>query len=406
MPMPVGGAFAMRIGTSTPYRSTSLTSLDREDLAFKETRLHFSKNLTCILALHSKQIPVYPEKLDGFVLLETREKVAHGGIFILVSGMTIPRRRRMKARRASEVITHLKFAVELSSQVIEENTRKLYHVELGFPEKSNGFPPPTITPDGKLTYKAQVFIYSKEEQGRHALIAETLLEYKGNFSLPMEDKPLRISQQMPFKRPYFGFFGTRKTVNWEFSTDTSSYFPGDDICFCLHLRSEFEIEVECRLELLQKVWYVLPPTRDRTWKDVKLKVNPVTSISTRVHLSDDNKNRAVWKDRLTIPQDQVCTFEIDFNNSVNYVLRITVQGMDVSSSQECKILVGNNREPKSEQDMEPVEPVMLGPCRSRAVSLASLWSTGSEMTVYGLPSPPPYSQLSSRRPTLETRKHY
>lgn len=404
MSIPVAGAHLVR--TNARYRSPSLTSLDREYLAFEQMRKHIRKNLTCVLALKTTQVPVFPEKLDGFILLETWERVSYGGIFVLVSGIEISEDQRGKLRGGHENLTHLKFVVDRGSRSIAENSRKLYHLQLGFPERPSRFPPPMIASEGKLMYKMHVFMSSQEQERKPVLIAQTMLEYRGSYSLPSEDNPPKVQQQMICKRPYLGLLGKKKTVNWKFSTESRNYLPGGEIRFSLWLRSQFEIEVYCRLELIQKVWYEPPSTRDRSWKDFKLKINPVTSITNKVHLLSENENRYVWKDKLNIPGDQVCTYEIDFNNSVNYVLCITVQDKTVSSSQECKILIGSNWEIQTANELGKGtnDPVVSGRCSSRAVSLVSLCSAGSDTTMAGMQYPPSYSQLSSRRSTLETRK--
>lgn len=460
MPIP-GGVYALQQSLSfypsaqkdSRRRSNSLASSDPEAVAFNRHQRYLHNNLKCTLAFYKDVLSSRLDKFLGVLVLETKEEVRHSGIFILMKGLSLPPKRR----QVVNPVTSLKFIIlgnSASDTRIDGGTRESYPVELDMPRKLEKLPPPMLTSEGKLLYRLQVFLSTSE--GRHVQVGETTLQYQGYHRLPenmendednVEIRPIKIEQQLQSKRSYLGLMGRRKLVNWEFAVDTSGFLPQEHVPFRLLARCQDKVQLECRVELVQKVWYQVPAQVGRRLS-VKMKVNMIETVfmdKLEITGGNEDKEEAVWEGRLTIPKGQPPSYKFDFMNSVNYTVRVVVGVVgdkDSLITGESPIFIGTTREAttldEDEEDtfgasggsrvvlvgddsprsgavtptMQMSQSMTFIPCRSRASSMSSMQIFRNDMegaSRSSTPSsflrmPPSYSQLSSRRPTLETRK--
>lgn len=466
MPMPVGGAFALRIGSTRDYGPSD--TFDPEFVRFLEDQAHIQENLKCVIKWYKAAIPSSEKKISGVMLLEAKKTIDHCGMFILMKGL--PLTQNVKKRHlGKKPLSNVKFTVLGSTLTgaegngeeevirISGGSRETYPLEFDIPED---LPPPLITSEGKLIYRMQVFVTTSD--GRHVQVGESAIRLQGFKELTREevDKKMKLEQEVSVRKGLLGL-GRKRSVTLEWHLGKGAYLPGEKIQVELWGEGKEKLQVEGKVELVQKVWYQVPSTTRGGKMWVKMKVNVIGTAGREGEIIDveGGERKRLWKREIQIPRGITPTFKFDFMNSVSYTIRGSVGAAGESRegwiTGEVPVLIGTKKAEPTENDQvdgeeednaeeqdydnesvgspstpSPVPPEELNrrrgsggstdARRSQSMNLYPEWSrpragsvssmdsfqslASSTLSIFRLP--PSYSQLSSRRPTLETCKLY
>lgn len=347
---------------------------------------------------------------------------------------------------------------------LEAGMRESYPLDLEMTAEQ--LPAPLITPEGRLLYKLQVYCSTVEGRhvmvgeeivrwmGRRAVgVEERKMEGIG------------LEMKVEGRRSLLGLMGRRKGCNVEWRVGRGGYRLGEVVRVELwgDTKEKEGLEVEGTVELVQKVWYQVPSGNGgKMW--VKMKINGVGRKVGGGGVLGEAKEK-IWEGGLRVPREVTPSFKWDFVNNVSYGLRFRVgikgevmdepgyvqgelplvlgskvEGMEGEEGNEEEKGGGEEEEEDGEEEggaggnwRERQSPpggegevggdrrgsgcggmgMMEGMPRSRSMSLMptgmrrranstdSLNSfASSTLSMFWLP--PSYSQLSSRRPTLET----
>ncbi|CAG7726886.1 unnamed protein product [Allacma fusca] len=179
------------------------------------------------------------------------------------------------------------------------------------------------------------------------------------------------------------FFSKRPPLKLVVTIEKMGYLPGEKI-FCQIQIQNFALEriSEISVSFVQRITY---------YDNLASKVM-VAVLDEQGHVCDSTNGLTRWDLSIPIPGKLMPSFGNGRKCiEVNYFLQVRVEGKS-SINGEREIIIGTTRNAESSEPLDVME--------CRRVSVDSLWDTMSVQS--GSTNPPSYSELSSRRTSVDT----
>ncbi|CAL8076293.1 unnamed protein product [Orchesella dallaii] len=409
--MPFPASVGALRGMSSRSASPVPTADEISAWEYEKTQKFLTNNLKCTIKIHHETIPSHFGKVTGSLAFEARKEIFHDGIFVLVKGISLSRRRRKDDKLSGKKTTPaLKFKIlshsgreEADDEEEEELSSGAYFFEAGtetYPlelvvrkgKVGEDLPPPMITPDGKLCLRFQGYVSVAE---KHFLVGEIKVHYQGYYNLiehPVEtEKVIRNEIQLNYKK---GYLCKRKFADISLSCDGSGYLGGESIDFLVVSKNPEKIHLKYKVELLEKLWYQEPTRRQSgrmpQSKKLSVKMKEIL-IASEEKVGESGEKEMMWKGGLKIPENQTPYYKYDFLNSISYNLRLSVVVVGDEGngkvSGESPIYIGTVRESEEDEEEEEDEDGDQGNADSEADSNADSNCSGIDTPfMMGLPS--------------------